>query len=44
MKISNLNQSKNILKDISLVFEDLLTKILVFNPKKRLTIEEILKH
>lgn len=32
------------MKEFSLGFVDLLEKILVFNPKKRLTIEQILNH
>jgi hypothetical protein len=32
------------LKDFNPVYIDLLNKILVFNPKKRVTIDEILQH
>lgn len=43
-KASNSSQSKGILKDFPSMFIDLLQKMLVINPKKRITIEEILAH
>lgn len=44
MKISTLTKSSNILKDLSPQFIDFLERILVFNPSKRMTIEDILSH
>ena len=38
------NDAKNIMKDVPPQIADFLMKILVFNPKKRLTLEQILSH
>ena len=43
-KVSNIGQSKGLLKDFPLMFIDLLQKMFIFNPKKRINIEEILNH
>ena len=42
IKISVNGKSNNFLKDFSPLFVDLLEKIVVFNPTKRLEIEDIL--
>lgn len=44
MKISNTSSPSSYLKDFAPAYVDLLQKILVFNPKKRITIQEILEH
>jgi serine/threonine protein kinase len=44
MKVPNSSNPSSYLKDFSPVFIDLLQKILLFNPKKRITIDEILEH
>jgi len=44
IKSSTTAKSSTFLKDFSPHFIDLLEKIIVFNPSKRLTIEEILSH
>lgn len=44
IKISMNSKSNNFLKDFSPLFVDLLEKIIVFNPTKRLKIEDILNH
>lgn len=43
-KVANIGQSKILLKDFPSMFVDLLQKMFIFNPKKRITIEEILSH
>ena len=43
-KASNVGQSESLLKEFPAMFTDLLQKMLVTNPKKRITIEEILGH
>ena len=44
IKIPSTAKSSNFLKDFSPHFADLLEKVIVFNPNKRLKIEEILNH
>lgn len=44
MKISNASSPNSYLKDFAPAYVDLLQRILVFNPKKRITIQEILEH
>lgn len=44
VKISSTAKSVNLMKDFSPPLADLLEKIVVFNPSKRLTIEQILSH
>jgi mitogen-activated protein kinase 15 len=44
IKVSGTSKAVNFLKDFPLPFADLLEKIIVFNPNKRLKIEEILSH
>ena len=43
-KVSNVGQSKMLFKDFPMMFIDLLQKMFIFNPKKRISIEEILAH
>lgn len=43
-KLSQTSSKNNILKDIDAKFTDILTRMLIFNPKKRIKIEEILDH
>lgn len=43
-KVTNTGQSKALLKEFPAMFIDLLQKMLIVNPKKRMTIEEILSH
>lgn len=38
------SQSQKYFKDFPPMFADLLQKMMTFNPKKRLTIEQILDH
>lgn len=44
MKMSTNAKPASLLKDFDASFIDLLERMLVFNPKKRITIEEILEH
>jgi serine/threonine protein kinase len=44
IKISPNTKPANYLKELSPAYANLLERILVFNPKKRLTIDEILSH
>ncbi len=44
IKVTNNSKSSNFLKEFSSPFADLLERIIVFNPAKRLKIEEILNH
>jgi serine/threonine protein kinase len=44
IKLHNQSQAHLILKDIPPGFKDLIEKMVVFNPYKRITIEEILNH
>ena len=39
MKISNAGSPNSYLKDFAPAYADLLQRILVFNPKKRITIQ-----
>lgn len=41
---SSTSKSNSLLKEFSPVFADLLERIIVFNPSKRMKIEEILNH
>lgn len=43
-KVSSIGQSKVLFKDFPTMFIDLLQKMFIFNPKKRISIEEILAH
>ncbi len=38
-KVTNVSQSKALLKEFPAMFIDLLQKMLIVNPKKRMTIE-----
>jgi serine/threonine protein kinase len=44
MKISANSKPAGFLKDLPAGYGNLLEKILVFNPAKRMTIDEILNH
>lgn len=44
MKISTNIKQGSLLKDFSPLYIDFLERILVFNPNKRMTVEEILEH
>ncbi|XP_031472755.1 uncharacterized protein LOC116245238 [Nymphaea colorata] len=44
MKVPNSSNPAAFLKDFSPLYADLLQRMLVFNPKKRITIDEILQH
>lgn len=44
IKVTGTSKAGNFLKDFPQPFADLLEKIIVFNPNKRLKIEEILNH
>ena len=44
IKLHIQSQSHLILKEIPAGFRDLIEKMVVFNPYKRITIEEILNH
>ena len=44
MKISNASSPNSYIKDFAPAYVDLLQKILVFNPKKRISIQEMLEH
>lgn len=43
-KIAYNSQKINFLKDFDPGFSDLLSRIIVFNPKKRMGVEDILAH
>jgi len=44
LKQHNQGQAASILKDIPAGFRDIVERMIVFNPKKRITVEEILNH
>ena len=44
IKISTNAKATNFLKDFSPSFADFLERIIVFNPNKRMKIEDILNH
>ena len=44
MKITNHNKITNSIRQFGPLYKNLLDKMLIFNPKKRITIDEILKH
>ena len=44
MKAPTTSNPSAFLKDYHHAYVDLLTRMLVFNPKKRMTIDEILHH